>query len=414
MSSIIILLMILIVGFISTNLIFNKLQTRYYTPSGIEYIFLGVIISPAFAGFIKTTFNIGVPQFINAEMLNQLSPGISAAIGIIGFIYGLRFKFTAIQKAVPEHIRLAFFELMTGFLLLGGIAFWAFYYFFFDGSNLIEIIAASYAIGIMGALSSNFVIDNIIEKYKLKGVFAQSLHTSTLLNLNFSILIYGILFGIIHIGASGKFNISPTEWVVISVLLSVLIGLLFFIFVGREEDENKLFVAVLGITIFTSGAAYFINFSPLFMNFVLGVMLSNLSKESKKIEKSLSRLLHPLSILVVVMAGYFWMPASLKNSAIVIAAFIALRFISKRVGGFLAYQSAYNKKLLDGNIGKGLLPLDMIVCAMAIDYMFVYQNQFTPIVVTAVLTATIFFNFIGFRSTKNYLVDTGEITVEKL
>ncbi len=414
MSSIIILLMILIVGFISTNLIFNNLRTKYYTPSGIEYIFLGIIISPAFAGFIKTTLNFSIPQFIDAEMLNQLSPGISAAIGIIGFIYGLRFKFSSIHKAIPEHVRLSFFELIAGFILLGGAAFGVFYYFFFNGSNLLEIIAASYAIGIMGALSSNFVIDHLIEKYELKGALAQSLHNATLFNLNFSILIYGLLFGFIHIGASGEFGITPTEWVVISVFLAVLIGLLFFIFIGREGDENKLFVAVLGITIFTSGAAYFINFSPLYMNFVLGVMLSNLSNVSDKIEKALSRLLHPLSILVVVMAGYFWMPASFTYSAIAVTAFILLRYISKRAGGALAYKTAYDKKMLDENIGKGLLPLDVIVCAMIVDYMFVYQNQFTPIVVTAVLTAAIFFNLFEFRSTKNYLVDTGEITVEKL
>ncbi|NCS87142.1 MAG: hypothetical protein AUK34_11115 [Ignavibacteria bacterium CG2_30_36_16] len=414
MSSIIVLLLILIIGFISTNLIFHRLHTNIYAPSGIEYIFLGIIIGPAFSDFINKSFNTQIPHLINSEMLNQLSPGISAAIGIIGFIYGLRFKFSSIQKAIPEHIRLAFFELITGFVLLGGAAFGIFYYFFFDGTNIFEIIAASYAAGIMGSLSSNYVIDSLIKKYNITGSFAKSIHQASLLNLNISILLYGLLFGIIHIGAEKGIFITPTEWVVISVMLALTIGFLFFIFVGREEDENKLFVAVLGITIFTSGAAYYINFSPLCMNLILGIILGNFSKVTSKIENALGRLLHPLSMLVVVMTGYFWMPASFGVSAAAIIIFIILRYFSKYAGGYIAYKSAYNKSMFDQNIGKGLLPIDIIVCAMVVDYILVYQNQFTPIVVTAVLTAAIFFNLFSYSSTKNYLIDSGEITGENL
>lgn len=414
MSSIIILLLILIIGFISTNLIFHRLQTNIYAPSGIEYIFLGIIIGPAFSNFVNTTFDIQFPHLINAEMLNQLAPGISAVIGIIGFIYGLRFKFSSIKSAIPEHFRLASFELITGFVLIGGAAFGLLYYFFFNGTNTFEIIAASYAAGIMGSLSSNYVIDSLIKKYNIKGPFSQSIHNASLLNLNLSILFYGLLFGIIHIGAEAEITITPTEWVVISVILAVVIGFLFFIFVGREEDENKLFVAVLGITIFTSGAAYYINFSPLCMNLILGVILGNLSKVTAKIENALGRLLHPLSMLVVVMAGYFWMPASFAVSALAVIIFIILRYFGKHAGVSLAYNSAYDKSMFDKNIGKGLMPIDIIVCAMVIDYIFVYQNQFTPIVVTAVLTAAVFFNLFSYNSTKNYLIDTGEITAENL
>ena len=146
----------------------------------------------------------------------------------------------------------------------------------------------------MGGVTSHFLIDAVIKRYNLNGKISNALSNVAVLNVNFNIFIYGILFSIIHLGASEKINFTPTEWVVISILLAVIVGLLFFIFIGREQDENKLFVAVLGIAIFTSGTAYFLNFSPLYMNFILGVILTNLSKISDKIYSSLNRLLDPL------------------------------------------------------------------------------------------------------------------------
>lgn len=412
MTSIILLLTILIIGFVSTNLVFNKFRTRFYVPSGIEYIFVGILINPAFSNFLNSQFAFNIPALIEPDIMLQLSPGISAAIGIIGLTYGLRFRLSALQKAVPEHLRLAFFEIFFGFLIIGGASFGILYVVFFNGNNLASIIAAAIALSVMGGISSNFVISNIIARYEIKGAVASALDKASGYNQDFSVLIYGLLFGIIHIGAAKSINITPTEWVVISLLLAMIIGMMFFIFLGREEDENKLFVAVLGITIFTSGTAYYMNFSPLYMNFILGIILGNLLGGAGKLESSLSRLLHPLSIMVAVMAGFLWMPAGPNVFLIAVAGFILLRYLSKKAAGAAAFVSAYNQSALDSGIGRGLMPQDIIVTAMIIDYMRVYNNEFTPIVVSCVLTSVLVFSLFSFSATKNYLVDAGEITGE--
>lgn len=412
MTSIILLLTILIIGFISTNLIFHKFRTRFYVLSGIEYIFVGILINPAFSNFLNIQFSLDIPKLIDSNILQQLSPGISASIGIIGLTYGMKFKFSSFQKAVPEHIRLAFFEILLAFVIIGGISFSALYYFFFNGGNLYSIIAASIAMSVMGGISSNFVIRNIIERYDLKGIVSGALDKASIYNQDINILLYGFIFGIIHIGASKSINITPTEWVVIGLLLAFIIGMLFFVFLGREEDERKLFVAVLGITIFTSGTAHFLNFSPLYMNFILGIILGNLLSSVQKLENALSRLLHPLTILVAVMAGFLWIPSSLTVFLIASAGFVVLRFLSKKAAGSLAFASAYNQTNLDSGISRGLMPQDIIVTAMIIDYIKVYNNEFTVIVMSCVLSSLIIFNLFSFSSTKSYLVDVGEIRGE--
>ena len=93
--------------------------------------------------------------------------------------------------------------------------------------------------------------------------------------------------------------------------------------------------------------------------------------------------------------------------------FYYFRFYTKKFSGYIAYKSSFDQDKLHFEIGRGLFSSDIIVAAMVIDYINVYQNQFTPIVISCVLSALIFYSIIGFSTTKNYLIDVGEITGEK-
>nr|WP_319776233.1 hypothetical protein [uncultured Sphaerochaeta sp.] len=414
MTSIIVFIAILFLGYISTNFIFGRLKTRYYIPSGVEYIFLGIILGPAFANWFTTVFKITFPVFIDHQVLIQMNPGIALSIGFVGFIYGLNFKLREIVKSKPEHWRLAFSEIIFSLLFIGGISFILLYYFFYDSNNFREIIAASYAIGIIGSLSSNYIINSLISRYSVVGKITESLRNASLINVNLLIFLYGLLFASVHVGTKEGINFTPTEWIVISVVLTLLIGFLFFLFLGRESDSNKYFVAVLGIIIFTSGVAYYINFSPLYMNFILGAILANLSKTSENLRGSLDRLFNPLTILIVVMAGFYWIPCDLYTFIIVAGLFVLVRFSAKLTAGWFADYSKYENENLNAGIGKALLPLDVVACAMVLDYMNVYKNEFSSIVMSAILSGVIFFGIFSYSSAKNHLIDSGEIAGEKL
>lgn len=412
MESLIVFIVVLTAGYVGTNFIFNKIQSRYYVPSGIEYIFLGIIISPTFAGWFHSVFNVNYPDILSPEIMHQIFPGLAAAIGFIGFSYGLNFNFKNINGSEPEHWRLALFEILISFIVIGGISFIALSVYYEKKITYEDIFAASFTLSIIGALSSNFIIKSLIQKDKVSGSIGESLLRSSLINSNLNIFIYGLLFAFVRKGTQAAIAVTAVEWIVIGIMLAVLIGFLFFIFIGREKDENKMFVAVIGIIIFTSGISYYLNFSPLYMNFVLGMMLSNLSKIAEQLEKSLKRLLQPMSVLVVVMAGFLWVPVGYAEFGIGVAAFLLLRWITKSAAGAAAYYTAYSKEKLTPAIGNGLMSLDIVACAMIIDYVNVFDNALTPIVISTSLISLIVFNVIGYSMAKNLLVDMGEITEE--
>lgn len=414
MTSIILFIAILLLGFISANFIFGKLKSRYYIPSGVEYIFLGIVLGPAFANWFTSVFQITFPVLINHNVLMQMEPGITLSIGFVGFIYGLNFKLREISSSKPEHWRLGLSEVFISLIIIGGMSFILLYYFFFDSKNLQEIIAASYAIGIIGSLSSNYIINSLIARYNVVGKIAESLKNASLINVNLLIFLYGFLFASVHIGTKEGINFTPTEWIVISIVLTLLIGILFFLFLGRESDSNKYFVAVLGIIIFTSGVAYYINFSPLYMNFILGAVLANLSRNTEKLRSSLDRLFRPLTILIVVMAGFYWLPCDVLTFIIAAGIFILVRYFAKIFSGWFANYSKYKNENLNMGIGKAMLSFDVVACAMIIDYINVYKNEFSSIVMSAVLSGVIIFGIFSYSFAKSHLIDSGEIAGEKL
>jgi Kef-type K+ transport system membrane component KefB len=414
MLPIIILLSVLIFAYASVNFIFRKLQSRVYIPTGIEYIFLGVIISPAFANWVHWAFGWDYPKIFSGDLLNQLNLGVTLVIGLTGFIYGLNFKITEMRRVSKEGYRLAFSEILLSFITAGTISFLLFLLLYHDWKNLYGYISASFMLSLAVAISSGFIIKSLMDKYHINEQFARLIKESSFINVNFILLLYGFVFAVPYLRGNLFLNFSSFEWIVIGAILICLIGFLFFVFLGKDFDDKKIFIAVVGIIIFTSGIAYSMNFSPLYLNFILGLIIANTSKISNQIRESLNKLKHPLSVLIIIFAGYFWMPASVIAFIVSAILFIVLRYLIKIFSGKMAYVFAFNKSKIDSGIGKGLLPIEIILAAMVIEYSNVFKGEIASIVMSAVFCGMIFYGISGYNFVKKYLVDVGELKEEKL
>lgn len=409
MNPLFIFVVILIFGYILTSLFVNNFLSKYYQPIGIEYIFLGIILGPAFTNWFQETFNLDYTRLISNDFLVQLEPGVAAVIGFIGLTYGLKFNVQKIVRLEKEHLRLVFTDIFMGLLLIGGTSFLLLYYFRFNGTNLTEIITASAALGLMGIAVSPFLIKGITERYHASGKITDALNSTSEVTVSLSILLFGLLFGIVHIGNNPSFEMSPVEWIVTGIMLAIVIGLLFFVFLGREKDENKFILAVTGIALFTSGIAYSINFSPLYMNFILGLILVNFSSVYKKMEIALNRYLMRFEVLIIIIAGFSWMPPDLNTFFAAVCGFLLIRYAYKMLSGYFAFMGSFDKDKLVPSIGKGINSHGIIAAAMVVDYMSVYKNEFTSIVVSCILSSILIFELISITTTTDLLVDVGEI-----
>ncbi|MFH0734835.1 MAG: hypothetical protein V1773_09865 [bacterium] len=414
MTPLLLLLVIFLFGYLVTHLLVQRLRKTQYLLIGIEYVFLGVLIGPAFSNWLNYSFGFHLPIIINPEILFQIKPGILIVLGFLGFIIGLKFNFKYLLEINKPAYLISFIEILFSFIFLGGISFVLLYLTFFDGNNLYTLIKSAYFLAIAGFITSHSFIQTLFERYNLSGSLSKLMLNNSYLNINVGLLVYGFLFGIFHARSINIAHFTSIEWVVLSIFFSTTMGLLFFLFLGNEKDENKIYLAIIGIVVFSSAAAYLLKFSPLFINFIIGAILANVSKISKTITEVLEKIYQPTGVLIVIFSGIFWIPSSFLITAVAIILFILLRYIAKISTGYFTYAALKGEHSIPKFIGSGLLSVDIIICAMVIEFGFIFHNPINNVILTAVLASVVFYNFYGFYKAKNFLVDFDDIKSKNL
>ncbi len=396
---------ILAVGYLSAHFLIGKLQSRLFFTSGIEYIILGVLVGPYVTGVMTR------------EVVGQLGPIMSLAIGSIGLLVGLQVRFREMGRINMEFYRVALTESLVTFLLLGG-AFALVLWYLLSGSlsgqeRIFAVFSSAVVMGATGAVSAPTAIRVVKNHYNASGNISDLLQFAVRFDELLGIILFGFVFCIFHIGeTSGIRPLTRTEWVAVNITFGILLGSLFYLFLGREQSRQKLLLALIGIVVFSSGAAYYLNLSPLFINFVLGIMLANTSRIRNQLLEVLHSIEKPFYVVLLVFAGAAWQVPYGRRwyvNAGLIAGYFLLRYLGKYIGGSIAYATSEHPDRLARHTGLGLLSQGGVAVAMTVNYQQVYQNQFTNLVVSAVLVSVIINEFLSPRLTKSLLVDAEEI-----
>ena len=206
--------------------------------------------------------------------------------------------------------------------------------------------------------------------------------------------------------------ITQPEWYLISVGLGVLLGGLFRFFLRDEEDADKQFLSLVGIIVFSSGAAHYLELSPLLVNMALGfTMLFNAKDASSRaLLQVLERTRGPMYIVLLIFAGAMWQPVAVP--VLIFALIYALlRGGSRLASGWFSALTAGPAVRRD--IGRGMLGQGEVAVAMALNFQLVYPDSpACGLVVTAVLASVLLNELWSARLLKGLLIDSGDIRAE--
>jgi len=414
MTPLMLLLVVFLFGYLATHLFIIRLRKTQYLFIGIEYIIAGILINPSFSTKLNQFFNIKIPILLNPDIIYQIKPGVLLVLGFYGLITGLKFKVNKLSDCKKADWLLSFFEFFFAFLVVGALSFIPLYMLFFNGYNLPILLSGAYILAIASAITSHSFISNITEKLNLVGPLSKLFFNSSYITFNFGIIFYGFLFAIFRFGNIQILNFTQIEWVVLSLFFAAIMGLLFFLFLGNEKDENKIYIALIGIVLFSVGVAFLLKLSPIYITFIVGAILTNVSKIGDGILSVFEKINQPISVLIVIFAGIFWVPASIYYFFAVIIIFMLLRFTSKMLAGYFTFAALKGEQSIPKSSGYGLQSTDILLCGMAVEYYFLYPSAIIPFVITAILSSVVIFNIYGFIKTKNFLIDFDDIKSKTL
>jgi hypothetical protein len=389
---------VLLIGaaYILADRVVGWLEERFLVMSGVEYILLGAALG---------SDALGVPLFQN---LTPMLPVIALAAGWVGLMRGAQLSYREIREG-PRGLS----NVVTTHHLFTGLAVGFGTYFALTGWHFLhvghrEAAIAAAALGCCAAADSAEPIEILAKRYRLGGQLTGVLRNATHLGDVLVITAFGLIFCAVHRGAAGVPRLSWFEWFGVTVGVGMVLGWVFRWFLEEDRSGNTSFLALVGIVCFASGAAYFLELSPLLVNLVMGLFLARAPSHGAGIKDALVRTERPMAIVLLILAGALYRPTPLVPTLAGFAGFVALRFATKAIGSRVASVGTDLRK----DLHRGLMTHGVVAVAMAVSFRLVYTGLAVDVAYAVMLLSFVFHNLIGPRLVRSLLVDEGEITRE--
>lgn len=374
MSSGLILVLLVASAFVAAHFAFERLGKRFLIVSGAEYLALGILLGPQVSGIFTP------------ELLDSLAAFPALALGWMGAIIGMRFYLPVLVRIPGFTYRIALTESLLTLAVVFVIEAVAFMWLF----DISLVLAAPAALALAAiAVSSSRETYEVVSRHVGEGIFVRQLDISTTVNAFVAVFTFGCLLAAFHSNPTGEIRpLTATEWVVLTMGIGLIGGALFHLFLGREEDLDRLFVALAGALILVSGAAAYLQLSPLLAALLFGLILVNTSKNRTEIAAALTRVERPLYFVLLIFAGATWAP-SLRAWVAPVLLFVLARTAAKIGGARLSARIEGMLPALGPNWGRALLGQGGVAVALGIDYLQQEHFAFAHVVFTAVVAAVL-------------------------
>jgi len=388
------LLIIIFLAFSGYHLTFRHFRvpifTQHFYLTGTEFLFLGLLLGPQFL------------NILDEETQKGLTPLIALVLGWIGLIFGFQFEFKKLRRVPMELFLMATLEGLLTFLLVFAGAYLVVAHFFVLPKSItmaVAIILAA-AAGCSAQTGLAFIFPDS---------FANGPDTGKLLRLTSSIdglcplLIFGLCF-FFH-----PSNISEGPWlggfgkgILISIGVSFGLLLLFSLFVSHRRLEKELVLVVIGMTMLTSGLSSALKFSPLLVNFLVGIWLVNLSRDKERIYQILTAIEKPTYLLLLVFLGVCVRLDSIVLALIALA-YCLYRAFGKILVSFLATRLTPELRKYPRRLGFGLLAQGGLSLAILLEFQQAFASHIATMVTTIAVIAVVYNEILSYYLLKRLL-----------
>ncbi|MCB9795772.1 MAG: hypothetical protein H6741_24010 [Alphaproteobacteria bacterium] len=412
-QEVILLIGAIAIAYLIAHFVVEWLQERFFFTTGSEYMLVGVLLGPATHSLLVGQLGLHVPQVVSEDAVLQLGPLIELAIGWVGLLYGAQLNLGQLLSSRDGSISLSALSSLAAFVVIGGGSYLALSTLEpVEGAPMVSIWLASTTLGAIGAVTSPAVLDLVSRRFQAEGPTTDMLRRSLRLDELIAIAGFGLISAWFHQQtALNGHALDATHWFVGSIVLGGFLGALFHFFIGHEHDAEKQFMAFVGIVVFSSGAAYYLQVSPLLVNMVLGVAMVNVTDESAEdIIAVLESTRRPMYILLLFFAGAMWTPVAWAGVGLALI-FLVVRTAGVFVGGFVAAFSLGRGHRRD--LGRALLGQGELAVAMALNYYLLFRHDaLADVVFTAALMSVLLNELWSTRLLKGLLIDSGDIRHE--
>lgn len=376
MSVPLLLVLLVALAYGAAQIAFQWLGRRHLIVSGAEYLVLGILLGPQVSGLLSRPTLLG------------FAPFMTLALGWMGASVGMRLYLPLMIRVRGPVYRVAFVQSLLTLGIVTGASMLVFMYLLDQSPGW--ALAPSLVLGAVATASATVAVDLVAERVGRRGPVVRQLEVAVGMDAVIAIAALASVLALNHVGTPGLAR-SPTavEWLVISVAIGVVSGALFHLFLGDERNPDRLFIALAGAIVFLTGAASYLQLSPLLPGLLLGCILVNTSRSRNEIAAVLTRVERPLYFVLLFCGGALWTPST-SAWVLPVVVFLALRVLAKIGGARLAARSNDMLPVLGLNWGWALIGQGGLALAIAFNYLTEPNAVVPNIVFTAAIASILF------------------------
>lgn len=375
MTSGLTLILIVAGAYLAARIAFRYLAQRFLITSGAEYLVLGILLGPHVSGLIS------------ASVVDSFGPFMTLAIGWMGAVIGVQFFLPQLIRIRSNFYQVAFLESILAFAVIGAVL--ALTLAIIYDLPLAGTILPAAALASIGTASSLTGVALAARRARGQRALLRQLQVATGMDAAIAITGFGLLLCILHAPPPGSIRApTATEWAVLCIGIGALGGALFHLFLGRERNPDRLFIALTGAITLASGAAGYLRLSPLLPTMIIGAILVNTSKSREQVKTVLMSVQQPLYFVLLIFAGAAWRPTTARGWIIPVAIFFVTRIIAKLGSARLAARVSGMLPVLGPDWGRALLGQGALAVAIALNYR-IYDDSLLPNVVFTAAIASV-------------------------
>ncbi len=396
MDTIISLILVALFAYIGTALYrLEKLPPplKAFVSSGIGFAFLGWILGEQVFGVL------------GKNTMQNLSVLLDLGLGWVGLIFGLGFNISDLKRFPWRQHAAGLAEAsITIVVCLVPLLLWFQHHWPYTAPKVFTIATLCAVASVSSPTSMALVMGHL----QPRGPVTDLLRLLNSIDAVPALVLVGILASSstvhpMHLGPSTH----ALVWFGISCGMGLALGALSHLLTLYKYGENEMLVIMLGLVIFSGGAAHYLHLSPLFVNFISGMLMANRSPARARIASALSSVEKPIYLMMLTLSGAMWSSPT-STGWVLVVAFIGLRIAGKWLGGLSAAKIAGCRAYLPLGIGPGLFGHGAMALALALGFGQFHQGPALELMLTAVLASMFITTIGGPASVRLVLVLSGE------
>lgn len=366
---------------------------KAFVSSGLGFVILGWLLSESHLGVLAKH------TMANLDVL------IDLALGWVGLLFGLQFNFNDLKRFPWRHHLAAMAEAVITITVCAlPLLFWFQHGWQYASSMIFTVLTLS----AVASVSSPTSMALVIEHLQPRGPLTDLLRLLNSIDAVPSLVLVGILASSSTVHPLHPSPLAHTLiWFGVTLGMGLAFGALSHLITLYRYGDNEMLVIMLGLVIFSGGAAHYLHLSSLFVNFIAGVLMANRSPSRMRILAALSSVEKPIYLMMLTFSGALWSSPG-SSGWILASAFVGLRLLGKWIGGLSASKIARCSSRLPLGIGPGLFGHGAMGLALTLGFGQYHQGPVFELMLTAVFLSMFITTIGGPASTRMVLVLSGE------